>query len=269
MSPQSSDIQAEITPTAKRIRTGLGLAAMSGLAFMGGTVAFSSAGAQSQGTDAIEAEATVHDDEAGKDRDGRSGKGSRSRGASVEVLTETLGVSEEDLRDARSDGESIADIAEANGVAVDGVINALVADKMERMAERADDLAQGRELPTEAEVTERITARVNGEAVEGRRGRGRNAFSTEAVSEALGLTPDELRDARADGESIAEVSEANGVDIDAVIDAVVATRVQAQAEHADGLPEGREFASEDEIRESVTARVNGEGSRQGRNFRGR
>jgi hypothetical protein len=81
-----------------------------------------------------------------------------------------------------------------------------------------------------ADLRERVTAMVNGEAPlggPGRRGHhgpGRGfAFRAgfDAAAEALGITEDELRAALEDGQSIAEVAEANGVDVQAVIDALV------------------------------------------------
>jgi polyhydroxyalkanoate synthesis regulator phasin len=54
----------------------------------------------------------------------------------------------------------------------------------------------------------------------GRHGHG--AFDGEVVADLLGITPEALRDALRDGSSIAELAEANGVEIQTVIDALVA-----------------------------------------------
>lgn len=55
-----------------------------------------------------------------------------------------------------------------------------------------------------------------------RGGFGMRAGFGEEVAEALGLTTDELRTRLRDGESLADVAEAEGVDVQAVVDAIVA-----------------------------------------------
>jgi hypothetical protein len=64
------------------------------------------------------------------------------------------------------------------------------------------------------------------------------------AAEALGISADELRAALEDGKTIAQVAEEQGVDIDTVIDALV-TEVT------------------ENVRERITAMVNGEGPRPG------
>ena len=89
----------------------------------------------------------------------------RRPGMDGEVVAELLGIDLADLRSGLRAGQSIADLAEANGVDVDTVIDALVAEAAGHL-----DLAVENGRLTEAEaaeqlvdVTERITARVNGE----------------------------------------------------------------------------------------------------------
>lgn len=96
------------------------------------------------------------------------------RSAHAEILTGVLGVSQEDLRAARQNGESLADVAAANGVETQAVVDALVADLDEHL-----DLAVENERLTQEEAdeklvdgTERITDMVNGDLEPGDRGRG-------------------------------------------------------------------------------------------------
>ncbi len=96
------------------------------------------------------------------------------RAAHTEILTDVLGVTQEDLMEARQNGESLADVAAANGVETQAVIDALVADLDEHL-----DLAVESERLTQEEAdeklvtgTERITDLVNGELEPGDRGRG-------------------------------------------------------------------------------------------------
>lgn len=71
------------------------------------------------------------------------------------------------------------------------------------------------------------------EALPTRRGhhRGFGLDLVEAVREALGLEPGEIRERLAAGESLAEIAEAEGIDRQAVIDAVVAAH-QARLDEA-------------------------------------
>lgn len=94
----------------------------------------------------------------------RGGRGHRP-GMDGEVVAELLGIDAADLRSGLRDGQSIAELAEANGVDVQTVIDALVDEAASHL-----DLAveNGRLTEDEAaeklvDVTERVTARVNGE----------------------------------------------------------------------------------------------------------
>ncbi len=96
----------------------------------------------------------------GADRLGRHG---RPGGCEINAAIEALGIDRADLRDAMRDGESIADVAEANGVDVDDVIAALVESATERIN---DAVTEGRLTQAEADerladVEARVTDRVN------------------------------------------------------------------------------------------------------------
>ena len=93
------------------------------------------------------------------------------------------------------------------------------------------------------------------EANEGERRRGKRGCSGkhEAVAEAIGITVDELRAELDAGQSIADVAEANGVDVQTVIDAQVAA---AEARLDEKVAEGRITAEEAaEKLESKTERI--------------
>ena len=60
-------------------------------------------------------------------------RGPRGLRGNVDTLTEALGVTADELRDARQAGESIADVAEAQGVDVDTVVAAIVSDIEEHL----------------------------------------------------------------------------------------------------------------------------------------
>lgn len=98
---------------------------------------------------------------------------SERRAERTAILTETLGIDEEALEAAREDGQTLAEIAEAQGVSVDTLVDALMEPKLADLDERvaAGDLTDDEAAERAAEIEERLTARVNGEG--GDRGEGR------------------------------------------------------------------------------------------------
>lgn len=99
--------------------------------------------------------------------EGRRGPGGpggpgHHRGAGMDAAAEALGLSDDELREQLRGGSSLAEVAEAQGVDVQVVIDALVAELSERLAERVEsgDLTQEEADEKLAEATERITERV-------------------------------------------------------------------------------------------------------------
>jgi uncharacterized protein YidB (DUF937 family) len=83
----------------------------------------------------------------------------------MSTVAESLGISEDELRAALADGQTIAEIAEEQGVDVQDVIDDIVAAQRERVDEA---VAEGRLTQEEADellagAEERVTAFVNGE----------------------------------------------------------------------------------------------------------
>jgi hypothetical protein len=100
-------------------------------------------------------------------RGGPGGFGRRGHGfGGLEAAATALGMTTDELRTELRDGKSIADVAGEKNVPVDTVIDALVAEAKEKLAER--ELPEGRTPPTDAELRERITEMVNGELRFGR-----------------------------------------------------------------------------------------------------
>lgn len=154
-----------------------------------------------------------------------SGWGHRGPGPALGVAAEAIGISEEELRAALREGQSLADVAAANGVEAQVVVDALVAEATARIDQRvADgDLDADRAEAIKANLEERMTALVNGERPFGHHGPGRRGFGPglAIAAETIGVSEEDLRAALADGQSVAEVAEANGVDPEAVVDALV------------------------------------------------
>jgi len=183
------------------------------------------------------------------------------RGAGLTAAAEAIGISEDDLRTALEDGQSIAQVAETNDVDVQTVIDAMVAEATARIE------------ATLAELPDRITDLVNREGLPERNGPGEGGFGgggpggpgergpgLNAAAEAIGITVEDLRTAVREGDTIADVAAANDVDVQTVIDALVAeatTRVDAAV--ADGeLTEAKAVERKADLVEHITAMVNGE-----------
>jgi hypothetical protein len=99
--------------------------------------------------------------------------GGRHGGPRLGAAADALGVTEEELIAALRDGQSLADVAAAQGLDVQGVVDALVAAARAHIAEEVaeGDLTQEKADARLAELTERVTAMVNGERPERPEGR--------------------------------------------------------------------------------------------------
>ena len=162
----------------------------------------------------------------------------------LEAAATALGVSAEDLRSELEDGKTIADVAGEKGVDVQAVIDAMVADATERIDQRVSDgdLDADRAAELKEDLPQRITDLVNGEGP----GFGGHRFGARlegvsAAAEALGMSAGDLRAALRDGKTIADVAEEKGVDVQTVIDAMVADATERiderAAEAKEDLPE--------------------------------
>ena len=159
--------------------------------------------------------------EPGKDGrpDGR-GRGPGG-GFDLDAAAKALGLTTDELKAQLQDGKSLAAIAEAQGVDKQTLIDALV-----KAAEaRLDEL--------KAELPDRIADLVDrtppaggdhgfGGGPGGRGGPGGHGAGLDAAAKALGISAEDLRTALQDGSTIAEVAKDKGVDVQKVIDAMVA-----------------------------------------------
>jgi hypothetical protein len=135
------------------------------------------------------------------------------RDGAIKAAADALGLSVKDLAKELRDGKTIADLAEEKGVDVDGLIDKMVAAAV----------ANGRD---EAKARDAITKLVN----EGRPDHFRHGpFVRHAVrgelsaaAGALGMEPSALAQELKDGKTIAQVANEKGVDVNTVIDAMVA-----------------------------------------------
>jgi hypothetical protein len=91
------------------------------------------------------------------------------RGHGLEIAATTLGITADELHTALDAGQTIADVASSKGVAVQTVIDAMVAEATTHLAERvtAGDLTQAEADAKLTEITARITDMVNNGRPEG------------------------------------------------------------------------------------------------------
>lgn len=92
-----------------------------------------------------------------------------ARGAIGADVAGVIGIDPADLREAVRGGQSLAEVAEANGVAVQSVVDAIVESMNERIDQAAESGRLSAEQATEARANaaERAEAIVNGEGCSG------------------------------------------------------------------------------------------------------
>lgn len=251
-----------MTPLKKTLTAaGLGTAMFVGGVFGATTSDVTGVGAQDAETPAEEA---TQDETNRGDRGNREARKSERR----EALAEILGMSADELSEALRSGSTIAEIAEAQGVDVQSVSDYLVDLANERIDQAVanGDLTEEEAAEKRSEAAEKVEATINGERSDrghkGQRGHrgGQKGERSETLADVLGITAEELREAKQAGTTIAELAEANGVSVDAVVEALVAEA----AERVEGAVESGRLTDEEaadklaEIEEKIEAIVNGE-----------
>ncbi len=205
-------------------------------------------------------------DETVVESSGRRGHHGHRGFGGLDSLTDVLGLTEDEVRTALQEGSTLAEIASQQGVEVDAVVDALVAEAESHMAEAVAEerITQAEADEKLADVEERITEWVNSvfEGREGRTGnhglRGFGGFSD--LTELLGIERAELFEALQDGSTLAEVGEANGVTVDELRSTLLAGIEERVAE---AVTEGRITQEEADERlaaaeENIDDVINGE-----------
>jgi hypothetical protein len=240
-------------PTTKTLAAAAMTAAIAGGTLIGATIGTPFASGAQDNTEATTQSA--------EDSAGHEGRGHRG-GLDLSVAAETLGLSEDDLRTQLEEGKTLADVAEAQGVDRQALIDALVSAAETRLDEMRA------ELPDRIAELVDATLPAGGRGDHGGRGgpgMGGRGPGLDVAASALGVTEDELHDALHDGQTIAEVAEAKGVDLQTVIDAMVAEATDHLAEEvAEGdLTQEEADAKLADLTERITEVVN-----EGRRGRG-
>jgi uncharacterized protein (DUF433 family) len=171
---------------------------------------------------------------------GRFGNRGPHEGGVMEVVSEAIGLTPQEIVEAlQADGATLASVIEANGGDVDAIRATLIENATVRFEEQA------------ANLETRIDDLLNGEFAGGR---GPGGFGggerLDNLAEVLGVEVDALRESLADGMTIAEVAEANGVDVQTVIDALVSA---AEARIDEAVAADRLSAEDGEERKAELA----------------
>ncbi len=161
---------------------------------------------------------------------GRPGRGGRS----LQSLADALGVDLDQVQGALAG--TVVELAEAQGMTLDELVDALVAPMIERIQQAVDNgritqeqadeqVAQMEEHMLEALESGSWFSTGPGMGRGGPRGR-QGGLRLETLSETLGLTVEEVQEALADGQTVAELAEAQGVALADIVDALIAPMVE-------------------------------------------
>ncbi len=169
-------------------------------------------------------------------------RGHRARGGHhMEVIAEQLGMTREEIRTELQASleagtpKSIADLATEQGVAIESIESAILAQMSEHLAQKvADgDITQEQADEKLANASERISERLSQPfegKPEGRHGRRGGQQGMAVIIEQLGISGEELRAELQAGKSIADVAAEQGVSLDAIEDALMSQLSEKLAE---------------------------------------
>ena len=201
-----------------------------------------------------------------------AGGGGAARVDRLAVAAQALGISADELRTALEGGKSMAQVAQERNVDVQKVIDAIIAAGTAAIDRAVTDgtLTRAQADERKAGLPAHVKAKVErvgpgghgGPGGAGRGGSGGAHVDRLAVAaKALGISADELRTALAGGRSMAQVAQERNVDVQKVIDAVVAA---GNAALDQAVKDGRlTQAQADEKKANLATRVKADVERVG------
>ncbi|HET6954585.1 MAG TPA: hypothetical protein VFI47_29745 [Acidimicrobiales bacterium] len=154
--------------------------------------------------------------------------------APLAPIAADIGITVDDLRAALREGSTLAEVAAANGVEAQVVVDGIVT----RGTARIDAaVAAGQIDAATGDARKAKLPEVAADLVEGGlERRPRHLAALRTVAETIGIPVADLRAALRDGQSIAEVAEAHGVEPQAVVDALVARSTRRITRVVEGEP---------------------------------
>lgn len=137
------------------------------------------------------------------------------KGAALEAAADVLGMSMEELKAYLKTGEPLADLAEQKGISLDTLTDAVTAPLAERLTQA---VANGKISQDRADLILQ-KARVRFETFASR---GMPQLqSASLLAGALGMTPQELRQATQEGKTVAQLAEEKNISLDTLAGIVI------------------------------------------------
>jgi uncharacterized protein YidB (DUF937 family) len=184
----------------------------------------------------------------------------------IESAAEAIGIESAELTQALREGRTIADVAEENGVDVQVVVDAIVESERERLEDATDAgrLTRAQADAIADDLEERVTDLVNGDLAPFPLPLlphlGLWPAPIAFIADVIGIDPAELLAALADGRTIADVAQDNGVEVESVVEAIVAELRDRldEAVESGWLTQDEADERATELEERVTELVNSE-----------
>ena len=188
----------------------------------------------------------------GAAQQGRRGHGAR---LALQTAATTIGVSPQDLIGQIRGGKTVAVVATEHGVDPTSVVNAVVTALTQQIDQAA---AQGKIDATRAEqAKQKLPNRANRfvNETKWKKGRGRAILkdAANAAAKEIGVSVADLKQARKDGKSIAQVAKDHDKSVDDVVNAVVK---QATSDIDQAVKDGKlDSKKADEIKQKLPDRA--------------
>jgi|GEM_PF-1779507 len=188
----------------------------------------------------------------------------------ADAVAEQLGMTVDEMTAALQDGKSVADLAAEKGVALDTIVEALLAPRREALATAVANgrITQERADTMLAEMQENITEHLQqpglpmgqgpaGQMMRAQRVGWQMHGQLDLIAETLGMTQEELQTALQDGKTVAQVAEEKGVALDTLVEALLAPRRTALADRvaAGDLTQAEADEMLTRMQENITARL--------------
>ena len=161
----------------------------------------------------------------------RGMRGSRGmRGRQPQALANALGLTVEEVHGALAG--TVAELAESQGMTLEDVVDALSAPMIERFQQAVENGHITQEQADEriAQMEERLLEGLESGSWFSMGGNGFRGHiggaQPQALAEALGVTVEELQEALAEGQTVADIAEAQGVALEDVVDALIAPAIE-------------------------------------------
>jgi len=169
--PKTVEAQSEAgeaAPVAKTSTLGRAVAIVAGVVIAASVGAFAVARSSKPAT-SLSVAGAPQQQQVGNGGQGFSGPRMGGGGPHLDIVAQTIGISQSDLFTALQSGQSMAAVAQAHNVDPQKVIDALVAQERSELTSAVSSgrLTQAQVDQIEAGLTQRITARVNGTGFDG------------------------------------------------------------------------------------------------------